>query len=372
MTKGKLKLYRWAAAYLPRPKWLREAQKKQPSDFEALLLRHRTAGAQIVTFEGEKITSSLCYGIASYRDGEAQGVTPDTAFRVASISKHITAMAVLRLYQAGRIDPDADVDAYLPCSLRHPAAPDKPVTLRRLMSHTAGLHDGSAYAAACVKPVPLSELMKGDCFAANPDGFEYSNLGAGIVACVLEGMTGQSFETLMQETVFGPFKVTASFYPQTLSAPLADAFRVMKRSAVPSLDSRRRHERPLPDGKPDPEMHYLLAQGNLYISAQHLARLGIELTRERYAPMRRKVIDFGARDRDLTEGLGTFIVHPGVLCDRAIYGHQGLAYGAMHGLFYDPVSRRGAVLLTAGASEAREGVLSDINKAVMRKVFQNV
>lgn len=372
MTKRKLRLYRLAAAYLPRPKWLREAQKKQPSEFEGILRAHRTAGAQIVTFEGEKITSSLCYGISSLRDGEAQQVTPETCFRVASISKHITAMAVLRLYQAGRIDPDADVDAYLPCSLRHPAAPDQPVTLRRLMSHTAGIHDGSAYAAACMKPVPLSELMKGDCFAAKPDGFEYSNLGAGIVACVLEGMMGKSFETLMQETLFKPQNIIASFYPQTLSTPLADAFRVMKRTSVPSLDSRSRHERPLPDGTPDPEMHYLLSQGNMYISAQHLARLGIELTRERYAPMRRKVIAFGARDKDLSEGIGTFIVRPGVLCDKPIYGHQGLAYGAMHGLFYDPVSRRGAVLLTAGASEAREGVLSDINKAVMRKVFQNV
>jgi len=371
MKKSRLMLYRFAAAYMPRPAWLRGIKAETDPEFAAILKKHRTAGARVVVFNDKKALTSVCYGIAAIRDGKPVPVTDDTMFRVASVSKLVTAMAAWRLYEAGRIDIDADVDPYLPVSLRHPAAADKKVTLRRLMSHTAGIHDSADYDAACTAVPPLSELMTKNVFSAKPDGFEYSNLGAGIVACVLEGMLNKSFEAIMQEALFAPLHITASFYPQTLSAPLADSFRVMKRTAIPALDSAKRQARPLPDGAPDPEHHYLLSQGNLYITASGLAAIGTELMKDRYAPMRGTVISFGARDKDLSEGIGTFIVRPGTVCDGPVYGHQGLAYGAMHGLFYDPVSKRGCVLMTSGCSEAREGVLSDINKAVMRKVFMH-
>ena len=46
-----------------------------------------------------------------------------------------------------------------------------------------------------------------------------------------------------------------------------------------------------------------------------------------------------------------------------------MAYGAVHGLFFDPVSRRGLTLLTSGASEGREGVLADVNRDLLRRFF---
>ena len=139
--------------------------------------------------------------------------------------------------------------------------------------------------------------------------------------------------------------------------------------AAPTLNNALRRARPLPAPAPDPARHYLLAQGNLYISAPELARLGREAMQPRYADMRRGIAPFGARAYNLTEGMGTFIVQDAAVCPQTLYGHQGLAYGAMHGLFYDPQSRRGFALLTSGASEARDGVLSDLNKAIMRQVF---
>lgn len=119
------------------------------------------------------------------------------------------------------------MDEYLPCSLRHPAAPKLPVTLRRLLSHTAGIQDGASYIAACRDHPPLSALFPGDCFAAAPDRFVYSNLGAGVIACVLEGMLGQDFEAIMQRALFEPLGIAATFYPQKAGENMADAFRVL-------------------------------------------------------------------------------------------------------------------------------------------------
>ena len=357
MKKWKARAYRLALGCLPNPRREVHPQGSVPDGLARVMRGHHVRDGVIALFDDKRVTGLLAYG----------SVGPDAVFRAASVSKHITAMAAWRLHEAGIIDIDADADAFLPCSLRHPKAPDTPITLRRLMSHTAGIHDGSAYAAACANPVPLSQVMAGDSHTAAFGPFEYSNLGAGIAACVLEGMLGKSFEAIMQEAVFGPLGVQATFYPQKAQGSVVNAWRVLPPSGKPTLDAAARRARPLPPDGPDPQRHYLLSQGNLYISAPELARLGIELMRERYAPMRRQLANFGARDRHLSMGLGTFIVHD--ILPQTVYGHQGLAYGAMHGLFYDPAAGRGMALLTSACSEAREGVLSDINIAMMRLIL---
>lgn len=379
MEKWKASLYRAALALQPRPAWLRAGAQffsaqgnipaRQAEGIRRALQAHCAVGAAVALFDDAAVTGTLAYGAARFENGRPVPVTPDTVFRAASVSKHVTALAVMRLAQAEQIDLDADVDEYLPCSLRHPAAPKLPVTLRRLLSHTAGIQDGASYIAACRNNPPLSALFPGDCFAAAPDRFVYSNLGAGVIACVLEGMLGQDFEAIMQRALFEPLGIAATFYPQKAGENMADAFRVLPAQAAPTLNNALRRARPLPAPAPDPARHYLLAQGNLYISAPELARLGREAMQPRYADMRRGIAPFGARAYNLTEGMGTFIVQDAAVCPHTLYGHQGLAYGAMHGLFYDPQSRRGFALLTSGASEARDGVLSDLNKAIMRQVF---
>ena len=363
MKKWKAAAYRAALGLIPCRKQAYACTGSVPEKLPAVLHHQHAVGAAAALFDRGGMTGLCVYGEAV--PGEL--VTADTVFRTASISKHITAMAAWRLHEAGDIDLDADADAFLPCSLRHPAAPDTPITLRRLLSHTAGIHDGSAYAAACGTNAPLHQVMQGDVHTAAFGPFEYSNFGAGIAACALEGMLGQSFERILQQTLFAPLGVRASFYPQNAAGPLANAYRVLPPQKAPALDARARASRPLPPEGPDPERHYLLSQGNLYISAPELAKLGQELTHERYAPMRRALAPFGARDPRLEMGLGTFIVRG--ITPQMLYGHQGLAYGAMHGLFYDPATGRGFALLTSGASEAREWVLSDLNIAVIRQVF---
>ena len=211
--------------------------------------------------------------------------------------------------------------------------------------------------------------MQGDSFTEAVDEFEYSNLGAGIVACVLEGMLQKSFEEIMQEALFAPLKVTATFYPQKVQGDLADAWRILPPARAANYSAKARREKPLPPPGADVENHYTLSQGNLCISAKDLCRIGKELLKDRYAPMRKAVASFGARAYNLSEGLGTFVVEDQSICPQKLYGHQGLAYGAVHGLFYDPSLKRGVVILTSGCSEARNGVLADINKEIMKKVF---
>ena len=145
-------------------------------------------------------------------------VTQDTFFRVASISKMITALCVLRLAQDGLISLDRDINAVLPFAVRHPQFPNTLITLRMLLSHTNGLVDAPAYHQGVGSRVPVSAIIPA-CWGEHAPGtsWEYSNLGAGLVASVLEAALDQSFENIMRIYLFDVLGVEASFYPQRLS-----------------------------------------------------------------------------------------------------------------------------------------------------------
>ena len=366
-------MYRLALHVLPKCGKINRPMKSDSlSRMTAQILRkHRCVGASLCTFDANGPTDTLTFGFSHLPDTL---ISPDSVFRAASVSKFVTALGVMKLKEQGRIDLDRDVNDYLPFSLRHPKAPDTPLTLRMLLSHTAGIHDGADYNDGIAKGVPMNRLLQGDSFTDHLPGekWEYSNFGAGIAGAVMEAATGTDFETLMQETVFRPLGVTATYYPQKTRGDLADAVRILPKSKTPNFSAAERRARPLPPTEVNPEQHYNLAHGNLCVSALELAKLGVAgmtpgfLTEESLKEMRRPIAPFGDRAHNLSQGIGTFILNEPRICERLLYGHQGMAYGAVHGLFFDPDEEKGLALLTTGASEARRGVLADLNFAIMK------
>ena len=360
-------LYRLALDLLPADGRVRESTfpPALTRQIQYILRRHRCVGATVCAFTPAGVQYALSFGMAR-RDCPA---SLQTVYRTASVSKFVTALGLLKLAEQGRLCLDRDVNAYLPFPLRHPKAPNTPITLRMLMTHTAGIRDGDAYNAGVARGERLSVILQGDSFADHLPGtvWEYSNLGAGIAGAVMEGAAHADFEMLMQETVFAPLGVQVTYYPQNIRGEAADAFRILPPRRQPTLDARARQRKPLPPAEVNAELHYALAHGNLWTDGENLARLGIAamepgfLTEESLNAMRRMAVPFGSRAKNLSQGLFTFILQEPKISPRPLYGHQGMAYGAVHGLFFDPVLQRGVILLTSGASEGRRGVLADIN-----------
>lgn len=145
-------------------------------------------------------------------------VDRDTRFPLASMSKWFTAYAVLQQVQAGRLDLDAPLSTYLK-QWQLPTGPydARQVTIRRLLSHTAGLTDGLGfgdYLPAESLPT-LRETLRQPRASANSgaaiavgrqpgSGFQYSGGGYLILQALLEDVTGLPFATLMQDSVFRP------------------------------------------------------------------------------------------------------------------------------------------------------------------------
>lgn len=323
-----------------------------------ILAKHKAYGANFAIFSDLDVLFSISYG----NSDDELAVYPNTFFRVASISKMILSTCVLKLFELGKIDLDADLNEVFGKKIVN----GYKISFRTLLSHTAGIHDGDSYNKYVGTGYPLSKMLVQDNFRNfnKTNKFEYSNLGFGMIASALEILLRESFEILMQKQMFQELGMEASYYPQTLQRSAANAYKVFPFRKLALNVKERRQRSLLGYNKPDPEQHYILAPGNCYTNMDGAVKIANALLRpgflqaETLQMMRTPYADFGDRDKRLQQGLGLFIVS-----DRGAHflGHQGLAYGAVHGLFFDPMENDGMVLMTAGCSKKRNAVLADIN-----------
>ncbi len=171
------------------------------------------AGLAVVVAGPSGVMRAHAWGRAVIDAGDPtreRSMTPDTPVRVASVSKLVTAIGAMRLVEAGTLDLDRDVAAYLGWRLRNPAFPDAPVTLRQLLSHTSGLDDASGYSFTL--GTRLQDALTPDHWSAAPGArFSYANINTGVIASVMEAATGERFDRLMTRLVFVPLKLDACF-----------------------------------------------------------------------------------------------------------------------------------------------------------------
>jgi len=174
-----------------------------------------TPGASVsVVYDGAVIFTKG-YGVADV----ATRVPVDPQqhlFRAASVSKLITATAVMQLVEQGKVDLDTDVNTYLPKPIV-PEAFGAPITLRNLLQHAAGLDDeflGMARATPAGLPTLGEYLATGlPKRVFPPDQFcSYSNHGVALAGLVVEAVSGMHFAQYAREKIFAPLGMTHSYF----------------------------------------------------------------------------------------------------------------------------------------------------------------
>lgn len=234
----------------------------------------------------------------------AAPVDADTMFRIASISKLVTAIGVMKMVEEGALSLDADAGAYLGYRLRNPHFPDRPITLRMLLTHTASLRDEGGFKWAPgvdLKGVLLPGGRHHGCGAmwsashAPGTWFEYANLNSGVIATIMEAASGERFDRLMRRLVFDPMGLKAGFYLADFAPAhvkdVATLYRKREKDGQERWDphgpwiaqSDDFHLQP-PSAPPGLE-HYVAGgngtlfgpQGSLRISAHELAQLMLML-----------------------------------------------------------------------------------------------
>lgn len=247
-----------------------------------------------VAFDREAITAIDVNGLADVATGRK--VTAGDPVRVASISKLVTAIGVMRLVEEGKLDLDADVSQWLGWPLRHPSFPNRPITLRLLLSHRSSLTDAAGYYATPLGGelrTILDDRRAWDDAHAPGTYFRYTNLNFPLVAMVMERATDERFDHLMQRLVLRPLRIEGCFNWDTCSdAAAARAVVLYDTDGKPVRDDNHGRKPACPVVVAEGEACDLgrwragangalfSPQGGLRISANGLARIGQLLLNE--------------------------------------------------------------------------------------------
>ena len=241
-----------------------------------------------VAFDRAGERGSFANGLADPKTGRA--VTPDDPVRIASISKLVVAIGVMRLVEQGKIELDGDSSRWLGWRLRNPAFPDRPITLRMLLSHLSSLRDHDDQYA-----IPLGGSVQAT--VADPRSwdlkhgpgeryFTYSNLNFPVIGSIVERVTGERFDIWMRREILEPMKLDSCFnWPTCSDSAVARAVVLMQDGKAVRDDlGGRQPDCPVfvSDGEPCDLKRWrpgengalFSPQGGLRISARGLARIG--------------------------------------------------------------------------------------------------
>jgi CubicO group peptidase (beta-lactamase class C family) len=192
-----------------------------------LMVVNQAPGGAIAIVKDGQLLLAKGYG---YADLERQipVVADSTIFRTASVSKTLTWTAVMQLVEQGKVDLDSDVNSYLH-SFQIPATYAQPITLRHLMTHTAGFEDqignGKLYASEATYQA-LSDFLADNIPARIfPPGevVAYSNYGSALAGEIVAEVSGEPFETYMAHHILEPLAMTHSSFQQPLPPEMAQA-----------------------------------------------------------------------------------------------------------------------------------------------------
>ncbi|MEL6961928.1 MAG: serine hydrolase domain-containing protein [Pseudomonadota bacterium] len=304
----------------------------------------------------------ICTLVAGMADIEQQrSVTPDTLFAWASVSKTVTATAVMLLVDDGTIKLDDDINDHLPFPVRNPHCPDEPITVLQLLSHTSSIREDEyqgVYADLYVKgdsPLALGDFLRD---YLTPSGtyysrknfkkkcpgksYAYSNIGAGLLGYLVEVAAENPFERFSEERLFQPLGMTnaawrlADINPASISMPYerggSSGFKPRGHVGFPTY----------PDGllraSPSELARFLImfTQFGELDGKRFLSRQSAEAMRRTHFPR-------------ATEGQGLIWYEDSIGSRKQLLGHSGSDPGTSSMMFFDPKDGVGVLLVANGS-----------------------
>ncbi|OKY25225.1 hypothetical protein BI291_04005 [Thalassotalea sp. PP2-459] len=378
------------------------------------------SGLQLVLIKNGQVKFEHAEGFSTITTtGEKLPLTVNHKVRIASISKFVLTMSLMTLIDDGLVDLDEDISQYLGFSLRNPHFPDKKITVRQVLAHVSSIRDNGEYF------LPLGEnyqrFFDTDEYAESKNHFAstekqgpgeyfmYANLNFGLIAGVIENVSGLRMDRFVKQVLFDPLELDVSFnacdFYQKQYSNLATLYRRGEGGYVwdaqgpwiPQVDGHSiscfyggdKYSRTT---KPDQSMlaDYQLGsnptlfspQGGLRASAKDLATLmkvfigendKHVISKKTLSSMLEPVWqydkalknghtggesaldDVSAVNLKTTYGLSTHIIdlkNWGLTQhSQKYYGHMGEAYGLLGQFWFDPITGDGVIALITGLGE---------------------
>jgi len=300
------------------------------SELDALVAGFQGFQGSALVALGDRILLSKGYGMADAAKGIRNA--PETRFRLASLTKQFTAMAILILQSQGKLDVKDAACTYLPDC---PSA-WRAITIHQLLSHTSGLPDftelpdfesiknqpsTAAQTLARIKGLPLD-------FAPG-QGFHYNNSGYAALGSIVERVSGMAYEAFLRQEIFGPLGMRDTGY-DTGAGRLATGYKNATTVADPTNAS------------------VYLAAGGLYSTVLDMHRWDQALYTDRLMPKDLLATMFQPMTAipdvpNLRYGYGVYV---GTMADRPFVGHDGAVEGSRTYYGRHPDDRLSVILLS--------------------------
>lgn len=326
---------------------------------DAVAAKYGAAGLQVAVVEEGRVTDAYAYGWATKGSDR---MTPDHKTRIASITKVGVGLAAMALYEDGVIDLDESIGTYWGVDAKNPYYPNDPVSVRTLLTHTSSipsLGDDASRSRGAVQ----ARLQSGGFSRVRPGStysWNYNNYAYGVLGQTLEIASGRFLDDVMEERFWDIMEIDGAFESGNVKNKdlLCTVYQYggVGRSLSAMRSNTRRYDPPGATGAYFSggmtmsaadlgKMTALLANDGCYEGLQLLKASTVELMETRCEPQLsdgtwqamalRSQDDLYGRDR--------------------LYYHTGSAYGVFNCMSYDPDAQDGVVVLTSGASGAKDG-----------------
>lgn len=337
--------------------------KNLETEIQETVDKLNVVGLSISVIENNKISYSQGFGYADI--DKSIKTDTNTIYRIASISKSITASAIMKLYEEGKFKLDDDINDYLNgFEVRNPNFPDEKITFRMLLTHTSSIIDGDTY-STIYDIQDFGDYKPGD-------QFEYSNYGYNLLATLIEQISNQDFEDFVQENIFKPLNMKASFNPNKFED--VDNIAVLygideDGNYYERLNDKKGIEDNIvisstvrdKDGKiPLGNAFKYSPMGGLRTSPNELAKFmimlsnkglynGTRVLKKDTVELMEQIHWYGDALNGLykCKGLGLHITDDLIEGSRLI-GHTGEAYGLLSNMFYDENRKFGYIMMLNG------------------------
>ena len=320
--------------------------------------RYGAIGLQVAVVENGRLTDAYACGWAT-RDSVP--MTADHKLRVASLSKVAVGLSAMLLREQGIISLDDDIGPYWGIRARNPYYPDVPITIRALLSHTSSIRafDDASRSYSAVK----SQLSQSSGYSHVRPGaitsWNYNNYAFGVLGMTLETASGKYLDDILYQRLWNAMEIDAAFEGGCIDATdLLVTLYYHGGGVSRSVASQKELERPETPGATGK-----FFAGGLTISSRDMAKMAALLAGdgcfEGVRLMESQSVAL-MEERDPNQlGDGSYQALPlrsqdGIYGRDRLYYHTGSAYGVYNLMSYDPETGDGVVVLTVGASGAKD------------------
>ncbi len=344
-------------------------------DYKEFVSQFEMVGSNVVYLSKDGYLEQTNSGF-SYLDGN-KGLNDNSIYRIASISKVIVAIGLLKLYDKGLVDLDEDISKYLGFTVRNPKFPDVEITLRMVLTQTSSIIDDGKLVDGVWKGydgsnctddyIELKDLLTPGSDRFNigysdykpGTNFIYSNLGCGLLACVCEKITNKYFPEYIKEELLHPLGIKSGFRVEDIENKEALVshykYRDNKFILYRDINGFKKVQSPrYPLGA-----NFRGVAGGLYISAHDLSKImqmlmhkglynDIRILEEETVIEMQKVQWEGIPTDPTYRKKGLQMIIMEQFTEKPLYGHFGNAYGLRSFMLYN--ENGGFIFLCNGAN----------------------